>query len=354
MQVLHAEPVTSLQSVNSSLNLFHMILLLSNDGDLSCDLVQNWLSYLSYPWIRLNAFDLLKSKVNITLTPYSEYQITINGELFPLQDINAVWFRKFGFFRCSDSYLQLVGKNKLEDTALSFIVKEFSTVLDTICDALRNKKWLTSPDNINLNKIKVLKLAQECGLLIPQTHITNNSEQLKKYSESLISKSIYDPTIASWGEENRSMMYTTKISNQDIENLPPLFLPSMIQELVEKKLEIRTFYLDGECYSMAIFSQNDQTTKYDFRCYNWIKPNRYVPYKLDNQTETKIQSLMKKIGLNCGSLDFIMDKKGCLYFLEVNPTGQFGMVDFPCNYYLHKKVAEKLIRLDTDYERTAI
>ncbi len=331
-----------------------MILLLSNDGDLSCDIVQNWLSDLSYPWMRLNAFDLLKSKVDIALTPLGEYKITINGELFPIQDINAVWFRKFGFFRCSDSYLQLVEKDKLDDTALSFIVKEFSTVLDTICDALQDKNWLTSPKNINLNKVKVLRIAQECGFLIPKTHIINNSEQLKKCSGSLISKSIYDPTIASWGKENRSMMYTTKISNRDIENIPSLFLPSMVQKLIDKKLEIRTFYLDGECYSMAIFSQNDQTTKYDFRCYNWIKPNRYVPYKLNDQTETKIQCLMDKIGLNCGSLDFIMNNYSCLYFLEVNPTGQFGMVDFPCNYNLHKKVAEKLIQMDKGYETASV
>lgn len=331
-----------------------MILLLSNDGDLSCDIVQNWLSDLSYPWMRLNAFDLLKSKVDISLTQSGEYKITIDGNLFPLQDINAVWYRKFGFFRCSDSYLRLIEKNKLDDIALSFIVKEFATVLDTICDALRHKNWLTDPNQLVSNKIKILKAAQECDLLIPHTYITNHSDHLEDFCEDLISKSIYDPTIASWGKENRSMMYTTKISNRDINNLPPLFLPSMVQNLVDKKLEIRTFFLDGECYSMAIFSQNDQTTKYDFRCYNWVRPNRCVPYKLDTQTERKIIRLMNKIGLNCGSLDFIMDKNGCLYFLEVNPTGQFGMVDFPCNYNLHKKVAEKLIQMDNTYERTAV
>lgn len=331
-----------------------MILLLSNDGDLSCDIVQNWLSDLSYPWIRLNAYDLLKSKVDISLTRSGEYKISIDGHLLPLQDINAVWYRKFGFFRCSESYLKLMNNNKLDDIALSYIVKEFATVLDTICDALSHKNWLTNPNNFANNKIKVLKAAQECGLLIPHTHITNHSDHLEDFCEDLISKSIYDPTIASWGKENRSMMYTTKISNNDIDNLPPLFLPSMVQNLVDKKFEIRTFFLDGECYSMAIFSQNDQTTKYDFRCYNWIKPNRCVPYKLDIQTENKVICLMSNLGLNCGSLDFIMDNKGCLYFLEVNPTGQFGMVDFPCNYNLHKKVAEKLIQMDKTDERTAI
>lgn len=331
-----------------------MILLLSTDGDLSCDLVQNWLTELSYPWIRLNAFDLLRSKVSISLNQSNDYEIIIDDKILPISAINAVWFRKFGFFRCSEQYLSLLEKAKVEDSALSYIVKEFATVLDIICDALKDKNWLTSPENININKVKVLKIAQECGLLIPRTYITNNTQFLEDIDMELISKSIYDPTIASWGDNNRCMMYTTKITQRDKLNLPPIFLPSMIQNLVDKKFEIRTFYLCGECFSMAIFSQNDYTTKLDFRCYNWEKPNRYIPYDLEEGTKCKVHNLMKKIGLNCGSLDFIMDKNGQLYFLEVNPTGQFGMVDFPCNYNLHKKVAEKLISMDKENERAII
>ena len=98
---------------------------------------------------------------------------------------------------------------------------------------------------------------------------------------------------------------------------------------------------------MAIFSQKDLQTAVDFRQYNDICPNRFVPCKLTDAEIKKIDQFMRKIDLNCGSLDFIRTKDGQLVFLEVNPTGQFGMVDFPCNYGLHKKVAETLIKMDT-------
>lgn len=323
-----------------------MILLLSNDGDLSCDLVQGWLTNFSYPFLRINAFDLLRNRFDMRFTSSGEYHITLGDTDLPLHEINAIWFRKFGFFRSSDSYQQLLKADKLDDCALLFITKEFATVLNTFCDALNGKNWLTSPDKSNYNKIKVLMTAQKCGLQIPKIIVTNHKTSIADKEEDIISKSIFDSTIACWGVENRGMMYTTKVKNDDLKNLPSMFLPSMIQNLIKKKLEIRTFYLDGECYSMAIFSQNDNMTKLDFRCYNWDKPNRTVPYQLDEKTEDKIHALMQEIGLNCGSLDFIMDEDGELYFLEVNPTGQFGMVDFPCNYNLHRKVAEKLIQLD--------
>jgi D-alanine-D-alanine ligase-like ATP-grasp enzyme len=53
--------------------------------------------------------------------------------------------------------------------------------------------------------------------------------------------------------------------------------------------------------------------------------------------------MMQKADLNCGSLDLIKSKDGRYVFLEVNPSGQFGMVSYPCNYYLEEEVAKSLI-----------
>lgn len=116
----------------------------------------------------------------------------------------------------------------------------------------------------------------------------------------------------------------------------------MFQQKIDKNLEIRAFYLDGRCYSMAICSSFDKQTQVDYRRYNDVKPNRKVPYCLPSHIEKNIDALMKKLKLNCGSLDLILDNNGVYYYLEVNPVGQFGMVSFPCNYNLEKIIAEYL------------
>ena len=118
--------------------------------------------------------------------------------------------------------------------------------------------------------------------------------------------------------------------------------------MIKKDYEVRVFYLLGKLYSMAIFSQNDDQTKVDFRKYNSEKSNRNIPYKLPNEIEEKICKLMEHLNLNCASLDLIKDVNSEYILLEINVTGQFGMVDFPCNYGLHKKVAETLIKLDSN------
>ena len=136
--------------------------------------------------------------------------------------------------------------------------------------------------------------------------------------------------------------YTCEVTNELIDNLPDSFYPCMFQQKIDKNLEIRAFYLDGRCYSMAICSSFDKQTQVDYRRYNDVKPNRKVPYCLPSHIDKNIDALMKKLKLNCGSLDLILDNNGVYYYLEVNPVGQFGMVSFPCNYNLEKIIAEYL------------
>ena len=146
---------------------------------------------------------------------------------------------------------------------------------------------------------------------------------------------------------NTFLQYTSKIKPSNLRNDSNInYYPLKIQKEIEKTYEIRVFYLHKELYSMAIFSQNDKQTETDFRQYNYKNPNRTVPIKLDKKTEKKIVNFMQSMALNCGSLDFIKSKDGFVYFLEVNPVGQFGMVSHPCNYNLEMLIAKKLIEND--------
>lgn len=116
-----------------------------------------------------------------------------------------------------------------------------------------------------------------------------------------------------------------------------------MQENIPKKYELRVFYLKERIFAMAIFSQNDDKTKVDFRNYNWSKPNRFTPYSLPRKIEDKIKYFMKSMNLNCGSIDMIVDIEGRYIFLEVNPKGQFGMVSLPCSYHLDFEIAKELV-----------
>jgi ATP-GRASP peptide maturase of grasp-with-spasm system len=324
-----------------------MILILTCDGDMSADIVIDWLILNNHPFLRVNSHRFINCDFFFDL---DNEKIELEGQIINIKEIHSVWYRKFGFFVESNFYKQ--AKNSVDTVNLVQLEKEYYKLLTFFTSLFKDKFWITNPFCVNINKIDVLSRAKRLGLTIPTTYILNNKKKLNDIvDEQLISKSIYDPILITTSKKNEHkhpvyMMYTSFVDKTDIDFLPETFFPSLVQKCIEKTYEIRTFYLDGEFYSMAIFSQNDTITQQDFRKYNWDKPNRTVPYNLPENIETKLNNLLIELGLNCASIDFIIDRKGNYVFLEINPTGQFGMIDFPCNYGLHKKVAEVLIKMD--------
>ena len=143
-------------------------------------------------------------------------------------------------------------------------------------------------------------------------------------------------------EKGTYMSYTSKIDERDIKSLPDFFVPTLFQEEIEKRFEIRTFVLDNKTYSMCIFSQNNNQTKIDFRVYDEEKPNRLSPFNLPPEIEKDIFKILNHYDIDCASLDLIYTSKKEFYILDINPIGQFGMVSLPCNYNLEKNIANYL------------
>ncbi len=325
-----------------------MILILSTNQDVTTDSVMDWLSYYKTSFRRINDHDLFESNIlDISFDKKSKKVFTIKDKESNkniTRSINAVWFRKFGFFdelkiNTKKEYISFT--HLLKDEYYT-VIRIFSNLLDSL-----SVKWLCDYKNIFFTKINMLLAAKEVGLTIPYTVVSSSKTEIAKFKKNkndVITKSVKDGAVV-YNENGMFSMHTKTISDEDIKKLPTNFFPSLIQECLDKEYELRIFYLMGKCYSMAIFSQLDEQTKTDFRNYNWQKPNRNVPYQLPKNIERKIKRLMTTVGLNTGSIDMVKTKKGEYVFLEVNPVGQFGMVSKPCNYFLEEKVAESLIKL---------
>ena len=232
-----------------------------------------------------------------------------------------------------------------ENNAFKYTNKEIDTLIDYIYKRIyQNMRTNLGGRAMDLNRLIVMDMAKNEGLQTPNYEIITSGMQLLQSKKSLgeivtktIENGIYDTY-----KGKRYYNYTETIDNNFYtENKNTQFAPSLISQLIEKQYEIRSFYLDGDFYSMAIFSQTDQETVTDFR--KGDTPVN-VPYKLPNEIENKLRCLYKKLNLNTGSADFIVDKNGNYIFLEINPVGQFGMTSEPCNYNLEQKVADFLIK----------
>jgi ATP-GRASP peptide maturase of grasp-with-spasm system len=329
-----------------------MNFIFSHSDDYTTKLVLEWVDYLGKDFIRLN--DERMDIRNIVINKYTyDYSFKIGNNEFQKNEINAKWFRGGKIRIANNVYDPSLFEKKLKTssesailflsnyshTKLEFLINEFSDSLGT--NALGR-----------YNKILALRNARQVGLDIPDTLITTSKESLFEFykkHERVITKSL-DLSFSSAAEINsegnrvKYIQYTNELPADDLKKFPDIFALTLFQELVVKKLEIRTFYLMGNCYSIAIFSQQNKKTEIDYRRYDHKKMNRMIPIKLPATIESKIIDFMRLSKLNTGSIDIIYDTKGCFNFLEVNPIGQFGYVSEVCNYNLHKKIAECLVQ----------
>ncbi|KMQ68004.1 alpha-L-glutamate ligase [Chryseobacterium sp. FH2] len=298
-----------------------MILIISENNERTTNEIIRWLVSLNKKFIRVHEDEIFEIKVK-----EKRIYIESHRNCFFIDEIKSVWFRRGGL-----RFLRI----RYEELAINLHMNEYQHWLeDYVRNYLERKKHINKESNYHLNKLIVLDIAKEIGFDIPDYFLAENTNEV--IVENTITKTIAGNGILEFKDYNGTM-YTSIVKEKEKKN----FFITFFQQKIDKDFEIRTFYLNKKLWSMAIFSQNDDQTKVDYRKYNKDKPNRNVRYNLPQDVENKIIKLMDKLDLTSGSLDFIKSGEK-YYFLEVNAIGQFGNVSTYCNYELNREIAISL------------
>jgi len=328
-----------------------MICIFSTIRDRTTTEVMRWLFHLgATDLLRINSDDDAAGDPILELSvDQNTFSFRYKNRLIRLSEIEAVWYRKGRNWLCNQfpefdfrEHPRLTAYLRKKITGEELRLSEYlHFMIENTVPALG------SPARCEVNKLLVLHAAREVGLLTPAFHISNSKDSLKAAiaDKPSITKPITDGLYLFDNKESNTgyFSYTEELAASDLDHLSDPIAPSLVQEQILKRIEVRAFFLEGRCYAMAIFSQRDEQTRVDFRRYNYLKPNRTVPFKLPPDIEAKVARLFALVKLNTGSVDFIVDQQGRFIFLEINPVGQFSMVSVPCNYFLEKMVATTLM-----------
>lgn len=292
-------------------------------------------------------YTVLSSNDKLTINEINEFgevEFCINDIKYSTKQISSVWYRR-GEVTLHTPQLE---ENNSIDYLLQKLVEEENEVLqEYFSKTIFNKPRLSNFETSDVNKLEVLYKARNFGINTPFSKIVTDKNELirlnKEIVGGLITKTVA-PGLVINSKEYRIYGYTELVDKKYINKLPEKFYPSLIQENIIKKFELRVFFIEDEFYSMAIFSQENDKTKIDYRHYDKIKPNRFITFKLPTQVEKSLYNLMQELGINNGSIDLIYGENKQFYFIEVNPIGQYDMISVPCNNYLHKRIAKYLIK----------
>jgi len=205
-------------------------------------------------------------------------------------------------------------------------------------------KCCENPFSTIVNKINVLEIACKERLLVPDWILTSDKKELTLFVEKHKKVAAKAFNTLNYSDNGYSMKSLTNcITSRNLIQIPDFFDNLIFQKYIDKKYELRCFLFNEKLYTMAIFSQKDKKTRVDFRHYNDATPNRFIPFRMPKEYANKLKRVAKKLNLFSGSFDILVDKKDNYHFLEINPVGQFGMVSFPCNYYIDREIARYLI-----------
>src|SRR5690606_4452210 len=296
-----------------------MILLISqNEGEISTDLVYDWIRHSGKKVRRVNGDDLLQEST-LKIIPTGESILL--GDLH-FDDISIIWYRRWVQKGNINIYLERQKGKYFSgydiESVREYLRQEFKGLSHYFFYQLQKKEWLNKPPSLQEYPSKSIQIkeAKKIGFNVPETLITNNKLELINFIEKngeLICKNLERVHLFNKAGKN-VCTYTIMLNRTNVEEIQQLFFPTLFQKAIKKIFEVRIFYFLEEFYPMAIFSSNNPQTNVDFRRYDLKKPNRTIPIVISDELKLKIKALMRCFKLETGSIDMIYGEDEKFYF----------------------------------------
>ncbi|MBR0413750.1 MAG: RimK-like protein [Clostridia bacterium] len=305
-------------------------LVIASSVDFSTDLICMELQERQKKYIRLNRdrfeeYEISYSLQNQVMTiRVEETTYTIKNE-----NLKGIYFRAPVFLRSHKSYS--IDKQLYRSQWSSFIRNLI---------VFERAKWINHPVNTYRaeNKLFQLQCAKNVGLLTPKTHIGNVLPQTIIPTNNYIVKSL--DTALFYNEIQEYFTYTSVVSGKELLESNIKDAPIILQEFLEDKLDIRVTVIGNKLYPVSI-TKNGENIYGDWRK-NSKDVLNYESIELPVDISTNIVKLMEQLGLVFGGIDLAL-ANGNYYFIEVNPTGEWGWLRQYGSIPLEEAIVNKLV-----------
>ena len=319
-----------------------VVLLLTHSGDFyNIDLVSQALARRGVRPIRFNT-DLFPSSVKLLAHAGDERTarlFTEAGEQISAEEVRAVWARKLWSPRMADD---------LDERYRLTCVGESIAALEGFLDALHDARWV---NDLQLqraaeNKQRQLRLAARAGLRVPRTLVTNDPAAARQFfaeTEGETVAKLLRPIAVSM-DAVKPFVYTNRVREEDLAGAEALrHSPMVFQELIPKACELRVAFVAGETFAGALDASGTSRGHTDWRR---VAPDecRWQKAQLPTEVTSGLQALMSELGLVFGAVDFICTPSGEYVFLEVNPGGEWGMLERDLCLPISEAIAEALLK----------
>jgi glutathione synthase/RimK-type ligase-like ATP-grasp enzyme len=261
-------------------------------------------------------------------------RLEVQGRALELGRYGSVWWRRPQPPRLSEQMLR--------QSHRAFAANEIYEAMTGLWQML-DAEWINDParDQIAQRKAYQLKVAQEVGLRIPPTLITNDPDEARRFVDARGYRQIVYKSFSSTEEEWRE---TRLLREEELHLLDHVrHAPVIFQHYIEARYDLRITAVGEELFSAAIHSQETQY-KVDSRID--IGSAKVEEVEIPDEVEEKLLELKRRLGLVYGAIDMRLSPAGDYVFLEINPGGQFMYIEAATGLPIAAAMAEELHRMD--------
>lgn len=222
-------------------------------------------------------------------------------------------------------------------------IRESLTTLRGLLDLLADAPWI-DPIDINHNaenKTRQLRLARALGLSIPPTLISADPAAVRRFYAThggqIVAKL---QTSLGHSMAGGGGLPTRLLRPADLDALAGLrHCPMIFQRYIAKAHELRIAWVDGRAFVGALDGA---------RCgVDWRHESTadWQLHPLPAAVHQRLAALMTALHLRQGAIDMIVTPTGDYVFLEVNPHGEWGMLQRDLGLPIAEALADALLTL---------
>jgi glutathione synthase/RimK-type ligase-like ATP-grasp enzyme len=328
---------------NSNLNSSPEVLILTKKMDIESDLVGIQLLKDGIEYVKITEEDIpLKFGVEFSVGKNNKFVFKLGRRVFDCKNIKLVLFRYFDlkFLEYYSGVQQLYFQQQWYQ-----LFNYLQTVLKCT--------WINHPLKTfeAENRLNQLLIAKNLGFNIPETSITNIAESaqdfLENNSNQTVVKVLHHHEITSKQVSHRFL--TSDVDESMVSKFDQLkFAPIIFQEKIPKREELRITIIGNKIFPVKLTTSKDKKEYSDLHKIHEADLE-FLQVEIDKKLKRMCLKMNNLLGLEVSSLDFIVDINGEIYFLEVNPIGDWNWLE----KHLKLSITETVTKLIKKYLKDA-
>jgi hypothetical protein len=248
------------------------------------------------------------------------------GGAVRVDSLHAIWWRRVGRPQHAGEKVGAVARDVVNGSWQAALLGVLRTAF--------HGAWVSLPDETAAAEGKLLQLrvAKDVGLPVPETLVTTDPERLRAFIAELSGEVVVKPL----KDTRLDQLATLEVTAEMLAHEPSVKMaPAIWQRKIIGRHHLRVCVFGSQTIAVLLTSDH----------LDWRRdPNlRATAFSLDNVTCQRLGDMLARLGIRMGVFDFKIDEDGSLWWLELNPQGQFLFLENLAHFDLLTPFCEFLL-----------